>query len=254
VRNSRYLEWVQSNEYFDTLAVYSNGPLHPGRGRANYLLAELLDWDHKKVLDIGGGTGWSHRFFAGLGSIYTTIEPNHWMREAAIREGVPEREIVACSAEEITADWLESQGPFDRLLVQGSVGFLRDGLNSIQRVINFGEFREIVFVDWFGPPIASARAPVRHFYDPSNFVSFLEQNGFKDIYLQTFRYRGVPLQKSTAELTGYIKSFFPESEELGMIHEAASKYERDLYHGDMTLKDYLITIGKKPQAVIPDSN
>lgn len=245
LENSLYRQWLASDDYFDALAVLSTGVLHPGRGMANDLLAEMLDWRGVRVLDVGAGTGWSHRYFSHLGAEYHSVEPNAYMRRTAVSAGVPELEITAAAAEELDGRWQARNGPFDRLMVQGVIGFLDDGLRSLQPLVQSGDIREIVFVDWVGDIENAAGAPVKATYNLAEIVGFCEALGFGYLDVQTFAYQDVRTQIAEETLFERVCAQFVEAQEIDQRDEVGAKFRQFLHHEGLAAKRYVVLVARR---------
>jgi hypothetical protein len=244
MKNSRYEEWLASSGYFDAIAVLANGPLHPGRAKPNTILANLLPWNGVRVLDVGGGTGWSHKFFASLGADIRTIEPNEWMRQRALLNGISPTKLSPSTVEEFGASSSSYVLDIDRVLVQGVTGFLEGGLNSLAPLFHNPGVRQFVFVEWIGPMIGQGTAPVLHTYSVSDYVRTATEAGFGDLWLQTYSYVDSCQLLSTSRVEKLLRERFPEADELGGIDAAIDKYMRHMTRTP-SLKRYMIFVASR---------
>ena len=246
-RNSLLDAWIEDPDYFSAMAVLSSGPLHPGGMIPNGVLAQRLDWNDRTVLDVGAGTGVSHRFFEALGAKVISAEPNEWMRRAAVRGGVDPRNVVNLAAADITPTWLSKNVSAARLLVQGVTGFLPQGLGSLAPIMQHDTIEEVVFVEWVGSDVSSGGAPVQHSYHCSEIVAAVEEAGFKSIWLETLNYRSPSNSMEALDAERCVEWHFPESAEVAWKHALPRKLEGVCIRGDVE-KDYVILVGKKRSA------
>lgn len=175
----------------------------------NQLLASRLKWTGVEVLEIGAGTGVSHKFFSALGARVTSVEPNRWMRHAALQAGVKSSNYYELAAEDLTADWLEAHVDATRLLVQGVVGFMKDGLGTLEPILKHQCVTEVVLVDWVGAT-AQGPAPVRHSYRAADYVAAAEAAGFAHIQLETLEYAAPDNRIEVPEAMRRVRRIFHE--------------------------------------------
>ncbi|MGO4405237.1 hypothetical protein AB4Z10_13375 [Bosea sp. RAF48] len=244
MRNNYLDDWLDDADYFSNLAVLSNGPLHPGGLAPNKLLASRLDWNNVCVLDLGAGTGLSHRFFTALGARVQSVEPNTWMRRAAVRAGVDPNKIFACSAEEISASWLKSTLDDARLVIQGVTGFLSKGLETLAPIMAHPSIAEVVMVEWIGSQVDYGQAPVRHSYNAADYVAAAEQAGFGNLWLETFRYAAPDNGLCEVEAEGRIQQHFPEAREVSWSGALPLKLS-SIRLSAATTKDYIVLIAHR---------
>src|SRR5690554_1866547 len=88
-----YNDWLRNNHYFDDLAVFSIGTLHPGGLKASKKVMNEFDWNGKKVLDIGIGNGFTIKYLSQIGAECHGIEKSEYMTRSAILNGVDYRII-----------------------------------------------------------------------------------------------------------------------------------------------------------------
>lgn len=226
--NTVYEMWLESTGYFDALAILSEGPLHPDRIQSNSKLASTLEWKGIRTLDIGGGTGWSHRFFKSLGAAIYSVEPNEWMRYVATQGGVDNKEIFPISSNELTSDWFGQNGEFDRLLLQGVIGFLPGGLQTVQRIFKDGGFSSLVIVDWVGKAEGCAGAKILSEICTSDLTRLVENIGLTHMKLEVSTYVDNRSLLTIEDLWQRTLKIFPEGFEIGRKSCIAEKWKRSL--------------------------
>jgi hypothetical protein len=244
MNNSFLDEWLNDDGYFDALAILSMGTLHPGRWRPNTILASRLDWADCEVLEIGAGNGLSHRFFSSLGATVTSVEPNKWMRYAAVHDGTPPSRILALPAESLDSEWLSGRCSKARVLVQGVTAFLSQGLHTLKPILEHPGVREVVFVEWFGASEEFGSAPLCGTHEISDYIRSIETAGFKSMWLETAHYisdgSGIP----HSSLKERIEHYFPEATEIAWRDRLARKLSVIKRAGDRQ-KDYFMLWASK---------
>lgn len=141
-------EWIVNDRYFDDLAVFSVGPLHPGGLAASRGLLEMTDWRERSVLDLGCGNGTTLRMLQELGARGVGIEASPYMRQAALRIGLSPESILAGDISNLECLGLLDQ-PFDCVIAEGVLGFVPDPCSILEcttRVIAPGGW--LYVCDW----------------------------------------------------------------------------------------------------------
>lgn len=239
MKNNLLDTWLADAGYFDALAILSDGTLHPGKCRPNTILASRLDWAGCEVLEIGGGTGLSHRFFNSLGATVTAVEPNRWMRFASLRNGTPRDQVLPLTAEALTREWLTEHCTKARLLVQGTTGFLDDGLRSLSPILHHAAIREVVFVEWFGQADVFGAAPITVPHPLSDYVAAVEMAGFRRLWLETDRYTSTGADVPEATAIAQVEFYFPEAKEIIWRDRISQKLSM-LHREQDREKDYFV--------------
>jgi hypothetical protein len=240
-KNSLYSEWLESKDYFDSLAVLSDGPLHPGRFAANTLLAQRLSWESLTILDVGAGSGWSQKFFSSLGARVVALEPNKFMRHIAMRNGVDPSMIIPAGLEEFSESQNTIEEKFDRILIQGVLGFIKgDPFALLARLMRISSASELVLVDWVGPAKDFAGAPVHQTYSASTILKRFEDQGIHFDFAELFDYKDTRQDRSDNQLFSKIKFAFPEAEEIGFSEIIREKFHCQLYHEHRSFKKFMI--------------
>ena len=244
MRNSHLEDWLDDSSYFSALAVLSQGPLHPGGMVPNGLLASRLNWSDVQVLDLGAGTGLSHRFYTALGAHVVSVEPNAWMRRAAVKAGVAPSEIHAIAAEDISGSWLNERFDNARLVVQGVTGFLPNGLDTLIPILAHSSISEVVLVEWVCARTNYGSAPVRNAYCATDYLAAVEQAGFRSLSLETFSYNAPDNALREDEAESRVRWHFNEANEMNWIGALPLKLST-IRLPSTTAKDYLILIARR---------
>lgn len=137
--------WTENDSYFDDLAVFSLGPLHPGGLEATKQLISSRDWRGTHVLDIGCGNGFTMRLIEAFGGTVFGVEPSPFMRYAAQKNGVLQAQLLGSSLETLVLDVRK----FDVILFEGVIGFVHDPTRCIVVLTeNLRLGGEIYVCDW----------------------------------------------------------------------------------------------------------
>lgn len=230
--NSGYEDFLASEDYFDTLAVFSDGPLHPGAAGANDWLFGGTDLSGLRLLEVGLGTGWTHRYLSLMGAYIVSIEPNGLMRQRSLEVGVQHSQILPERAENLTEAEILQNGPFDGMVVQAVTGFLDGGLDIIERLFRFSEARRLWLAEWYGAALGAGRAPLRANVDLGDYVASAARLGLSDLRLRL----GEDLAKleEPRRAERQLQSAFPEAPDFGGQCAALAKLSRDFdigFHG-----------------------
>ncbi|WP_297341492.1 methyltransferase domain-containing protein [Pseudophaeobacter sp.] len=223
--NSVYQSFLVSKDYFDSLAVFSDGPLHPGAAGANDWLFGGSDLTGLRLLEIGLGTGWTHRYLSMLGADVVSIEPNNLMRQRSLEAGVQKSRVLSMRAEDLTEAEVAQSGPFDGLVVQAVTGFLDGGLGMIERLFRLSGARRLWLAEWYGAALGKGSAPLRAHVDLGEFVTSAADLGLMDLRLHLGQDPAKPATLSRAE--HQLQAVFPEASEFGGQTEALAKIHRD---------------------------
>jgi 2-polyprenyl-3-methyl-5-hydroxy-6-metoxy-1,4-benzoquinol methylase len=155
-------KWLAGNNYFDDLAIFSLGSLHPGGTEATNYLANNFSWEKKKVLDIGVGNGTTMRFLHSLGADCTGVEKSAFMIHAAIKNGIPRTRLHHVPVEDFT-----TTEKFDIVIIEGVIGFLKDPLSTLAAIFKLLNPGGCLFInDWV--PFTK----IRGMEDPDYFLLY----------------------------------------------------------------------------------
>lgn len=166
--------WVENDSYFDDLAVFGMGTLHPGGLQATRELISSMSWHHKDVLDVGCGNGTTLKLLQSFGARVTGIESSEYMRHSAVLGGVDSQMIIPSTIEVVTLN----EQIYDVILLEGVLGFIQDPILVITKLIpSMRENGCIIICDWI-----PHQRPINNDYDfkifaktdPYSLVQFLE--------------------------------------------------------------------------------
>ncbi|WP_162183095.1 methyltransferase domain-containing protein [Pseudooceanicola atlanticus] len=218
--NSSYQRWLKDDDYFSALAVLSVGPLHPLAAHANDRLYDLaVDAEHG-VLEVGMGSGWTHRFLSESGVHVTSVEKNEFMVEAAVRNGVDKNLIIHTAVE----DWLSSQSPssFSLVCFQAVLAFLHDPVAVLTDCINLNGVRKVQIVDWY-PETRTGKDLEIKSLRLSTIIETLERAGFRSFQIISESYESRNTRIGAAEVSRRVVRYFPEAEAFGGWEVAGEK-------------------------------
>lgn len=186
MKNSDLDDWLCDSSYFSALSVLSEGPLHPFASIANSEVIKALP-EGTRILEIGMGSGWTHRFFRDNGFSVVSVEPNKFMRRAAIRNGVEERSVIPFSINSMSLrDDFDS---CDFIVAQAVFGFVEDGPSVLDQLLSAKKRLGVHIVDWhpdskYGAP-DSVRVSVHNL---SEYIYVLEKHEFSTMHVYSGEY------------------------------------------------------------------
>jgi SAM-dependent methyltransferase len=176
-----WTQWSRVDSYFDDLAVFSVGSLHPGGLPATREMLGTHEWAGKNALDIGSGNGTTLLFLKFLGASPLGIERSPMMREAARQNGVASKHLIAGDIERLNLASLERR-PFDAVIFEGVLGFVDNPREILTRISERLTASGKIFIsDWM--PHARMRLPEYGFIphgrtDPTQLEVALKSHGF----------------------------------------------------------------------------
>lgn len=170
--------WMIEDSYFEDLAVFSFGPLHPGGMRASRELFYAREWTSADVLDVGCGNGTTAKMLQELGAVVTCVEPSYLMREAAKQQGIDADRIIPSTLEELR---LSDNQRFGAIIIEGVIGFVASPAEHVLKLLKHLELGGDLFIcDW----MTHARQSISEYgftihgaFNPSNAVSWLLDRG-----------------------------------------------------------------------------
>lgn len=220
--NSAYTDWLADEDYFSAMAVFSVGPLHPLKDLANDRLARALE-EAEHVLEIGMGTGWTHRFVRdALGVQVTSLEPNEHMRRTAMEDGVDPRRIIAARIEDRPAAGAADDADF--LVAQAVLGFVDDGPRVLEQLLAEAPRKGVQIVDWL--PGSEGEAADRLAIQPHSLAAYIaavENADLAELSVEVRRYHSSPGICSEDEAWRRACLRFPEALELGGREQVLKK-------------------------------
>ena len=149
--------WLDNDSYFDDLAVFSMGPLHPGGITASRQLLQALEWPGKRVLDAGCGNGTTIRLLESVGAECIGLERSPIMRRVAIQSGLQAGQIHPCDISRMPFEPPAGIGDFDVILFEGVLGFITSPISTVFSIAELlRKAGQIVVCDWV--PQGRARA------------------------------------------------------------------------------------------------
>lgn len=209
VTTGLYEYWRNHDSYFQDLAVFSIGPLHPGGIGASRELLNAREWRNCRVLDIGCGNGTTMKFIESLGGNVLGVEPSPFMREAARKQGIEEQKILPRSIETLKL----GRKTFDVILIEGVIGFVEQPLPCIEYLLSHLRFGGDLFIcDWMPHERKSIRDYAFNVYAAFNPEDFIHQLQAAKMTCELIR-KPVIAQAFSIEVVEAVRRarlFFPE--------------------------------------------
>jgi SAM-dependent methyltransferase len=207
VEKSDFEIWLNGNNYFDDLAVFSFGPLHPGGINASNLIFNKINWKGKKVLDIGIGNGTTIKYLSSLGSECFGVEKSAFMIKSAIQNGIDEKKLFnedVCN--------FKTNHFFDVILFEGVIGFLSNPISVIKTMTNYLTNEGIVLInDWIPfqkhSSIDESYFNVYGISEPTEIMNCLDKELF-DFKFEVYETISKGLNNKAEEIFKRVESFF----------------------------------------------
>ncbi|MEY8843410.1 class I SAM-dependent methyltransferase [Cribrihabitans sp. XS_ASV171] len=208
--NSKLTQWLEDDDYFSKLAVFSLGPLHPFAAKANESLVELAQAKGGGVLEVGMGTGWTHRYLSSNHISVFSIEKNGFMVDAALRNGADPNRIAHQSIE----DWVSeaSNQSFGTVCFQAVLGFTQRPLEILNLCLEKSGAQAVHIVDWHPESKRDLSAHIRP-SALSEILSVLENHGLTFVHVETRDYVSHSEELSMREAVERVLVHFPEARE-----------------------------------------
>ncbi len=216
-----YHQWCNVDDYFQDLAVFGLGPLHPGGIDATRELLSIHDWAGWRVLDIGCGNGTTMRLIESMGGSVIGVEPSAFMREVSLRSGVNTGNLIPSTLEELDL----GRDLFDAIIVEGVVGFVADPNSCVMRLLShLNVAGELIVCDWM--PHARASNPdygfvVHSLFNPQAFCDVLSASKYRT-QLTTAPVTAKVFSITESEATRRARLFFSSTND-NMLNEAISR-------------------------------